>query len=85
MSVLICVADAPNHQLSIRVLDQGPRLVDDVVEQVFRPFYTQKKDGLGLGLSVSKSLVENNGGVLRYLDQPTKCFEIILPSERTQL
>ena len=85
MSVLICVADAPNHQLSIRVLDQGPRLVDDVVEQVFRPFYTQKKDGLGLGLSVSKSLVENNGGVLRYLDHPTKCFEIILPSERTQL
>jgi C4-dicarboxylate-specific signal transduction histidine kinase len=85
MSVLICVADAPNHQLSISVLDQGPRLVDDVVEQVFRPFYTQKKDGLGLGLSVSKSLVENNGGVLRYLDQPTKCFEIILPSERTQL
>ena len=57
----------------------------DVVEQVFRPFYTQKKDGLGLGLSVSKSLVENNGGVLRYLDHPTKCFEIILPSERIQL
>jgi signal transduction histidine kinase len=33
-----------------------------------------------LGLSVSKSLVENNGGVLRYVDTPFKCFEIILPS-----
>ena len=82
MSVLICVDDASNDQVSIRVLDQGPRLVADMVDQVFRPFYTQKKDGLGLGLSVSKSLVENNGGFLRYLDHPTKCFEIILPSER---
>ena len=81
MSVLISTADTSDAQLCIRVADQGARLIDEVAEQVFRPFYTRKKDGLGLGLSVSKSLVENNGGVLRYVDQPTKCFEIVLPAE----
>jgi len=81
MSVLISTADTSDAQLCIRVADQGARLIDEVAEQVFRPFYTRKKDGLGLGLSVSKSLVENNGGVLRYVDQPIKCFEIVLPAE----
>ena len=81
MTVSVQVADAPNQQVSIRVVDQGPRLVVDVIDQVFRPFYTEKKDGLGLGLTVSQSLVENNGGTLRYVNQPTKCFEIVLPSE----
>jgi C4-dicarboxylate-specific signal transduction histidine kinase len=66
------------------VIDQGEPLSEEVAAQVFRPFYTQKKDGLGLGLSVSKSLVENNGGVLQYIDHAEKCFEIILPSEKYQ-
>lgn len=81
MTVSVHVSDAPHQNVSIRVVDQGPRLVDDVIDQVFRPFYTEKKDGLGLGLSVSQSLVENNGGMLRYVNHPQKCFEILLPCE----
>jgi C4-dicarboxylate-specific signal transduction histidine kinase len=65
--------------LSIRVIDHGALLDADAADQVFRPFYSKKKDGLGLGLSVSRSLVENNGGVLRYQAQPEKCFQILLP------
>ena len=80
MLVTIRVSDIDGHLLSIQVQDEGEPLAEEMVEQVFRPFYTQKNDGLGLGLSVSKSLVENNGGVLRYVDFPSKCFEIILPS-----
>jgi signal transduction histidine kinase len=80
MVVTIRVSDIDGHLLSIQVRDSGEPLAEEMVEQVFRPFYTQKNDGLGLGLSVSKSLVENNGGVLRYVDIPFKCFEIILPS-----
>lgn len=78
MHVTVCVSDEKN-MLSIRVIDQATLLESDVIEQVFRPFYSNKKDGLGLGLSVSQSLVENNGGVLRYQSQPEKCFEILLP------
>ena len=84
MVVSVQVSDLDGHLISIRVLDQGEPLSEEVVEQVFRPFFTQKKDGLGLGLSVSKSLVENNGGVLRYVDAPFKCFEIVLPSEKME-
>ena len=82
MLVSIKVVDIDAHTVSIQVIDQGEPLSEELVEQVFRPFYTQKKDGLGLGLSISKLLVENNGSVLRYVDQPVKCFEIVLPSEK---
>jgi signal transduction histidine kinase len=84
MRVSVYLSDVGEHSISIRVFDEGEPLSGDMVEKVFRPFYTQKKDGLGLGLSVSKSLVENNGGVLRYVDDPSKCFEIILPIEKTE-
>jgi len=78
MQVTVRVLD-DHHSLTLRVIDQAHLLEADVVDQVFRPFYSDKKEGLGLGLSVSQSLVENNGGVLRYQSQPEKCFEIVLP------
>ncbi len=78
MSIKVHVSDN-KRALRIRVVDQGPLLGLDSIDRVFRPFYSDKKDGLGLGLSVSQSLVENNGGTLRYLVEPEKCFEILLP------
>jgi nitrogen-specific signal transduction histidine kinase len=64
--------------LEIRVIDEGPRLAIDEVDQLFRPFVSGKKDGLGLGLSISRSLIENNGGTLDYESTPEKCFVIKL-------
>lgn len=64
--------------LEIRVIDHAIRLEVDEVEQLFRPFVSGKKDGLGLGLSISRSLVENNGGTLDYESNPEKCFVIKL-------
>jgi len=83
MLVSIKVFDVDAHSVCIQVIDQGEPLSEVLVDQVFRPFYTQKKDGLGLGLSISKLLVENNGGLLRYVGNPVKSFEIVLPSEKT--
>lgn len=77
--VTVCVSTETKQMLSIRVLDQGALLDLEAAEQVFRPFHSNKKEGLGLGLSISRSLVENNGGMLRYQDQPEKCFQILLP------
>ena len=77
--VTVHVRAEDKQMISIRVIDEGTLLDADEAEQVFRPFYSQKKEGLGLGLSVSRSLVENNGGVLRYQAQPEKCFQILLP------
>ncbi|HEV8078983.1 MAG TPA: ATP-binding protein, partial [Marinobacter sp.] len=48
----------------IEVTDQGPGLNADGIRQMFQPFYTSKPDGLGLGLSMSRSIVEGFGGFL---------------------
>ena len=50
--------------LQISVQDQGPGVSAGQLEQMFTPFYTSKADGLGLGLSMSRSIVEGFGGEL---------------------
>lgn len=48
----------------LQVQDSGPGLAPGVVERLFRPFYTTKNDGNGLGLWISLGLVERYGGTL---------------------
>lgn len=52
------------HWMFIRVTDQGPGLKPGQNEKLFTPFYTSKPDGLGLGLSMSRTIVEGFGGSL---------------------
>lgn len=49
----------------IAVADQGPGLPDSVRDGLFQPFVTHKKDGTGLGLWISRSIVERYGGDIR--------------------
>jgi len=46
----------------VAVRDRGPGLSADKLDQVFKPFFTSKREGLGLGLSISRSIVEMHGG-----------------------
>ena len=48
----------------IRVEDSGPGVPPDQVERMFEPLMTTKSDGMGLGLSVTRTIVENHGGTL---------------------
>ncbi|PWB30562.1 PAS domain-containing sensor histidine kinase [Pseudomonas sp. SDI] len=50
--------------LLIRVSDQGPGVAAELLDGIFTPFTTSKADGLGLGLSMSRSIVEGFGGTL---------------------
>lgn len=52
------------RQLHIRVIDQGPGVSTEQLNSLFIPFYTSKADGLGLGLSMSQSIIESFGGGL---------------------
>lgn len=79
-TVTVRVSATDAHHVRIDVMDQGPVLDDQQALAVFRPFFSEKKHGLGLGLSISRSLVENNGGRLIYEQQPHKCFAMILPT-----
>jgi signal transduction histidine kinase len=46
------------------VEDTGKGLSEDALDQIFEPFFTTKAEGLGLGLAISRSIVENHGGSL---------------------
>jgi signal transduction histidine kinase len=62
--VTIEAAIAGDAQVVIRVLDNGPGFDTDLVEKAPHPFTTTKPDGLGLGLSLSRSIIEAHGGRL---------------------
>lgn len=51
--------------LLIRVIDQGPGVALERLDGIFTPFTTSKPEGLGLGLSMSRSIVEGFGGTLQ--------------------
>ena len=62
--VWIDAIEGENQQVIIRVHDQGCGLPEGDQEQLFQQFYTAKADGLGMGLAISRSLVEAQGGQL---------------------
>ena len=68
------------QRIEISIFDTGKTLDTYESEIIFKPFYSDKKDGLGLGLSISKSLIENNDGSITYRSNPRKCFVVSLPT-----
>ncbi|MEX2475709.1 sensor histidine kinase [Marinobacter sp.] len=62
----ITITSCTNHdrETLIQVTDEGPGLDDDGLRDMFTPFYTNKPQGLGLGLSMSRSIIEGFGGFL---------------------
>jgi two-component system, LuxR family, sensor kinase FixL len=55
----------PSRMIEISVTDNGPGLDPDIADQPIDAFATTKSDGLGLGLSLSRSIIEAHGGQLR--------------------
>lgn len=48
----------------VRIADSGPGLAREALDQIFDPFYTTKEGGMGMGLVISRSIVEAHGGTL---------------------
>jgi two-component system, LuxR family, sensor kinase FixL len=55
-------ARANQDGVEIAVADNGPGIAPEISERLFHPLTTSKQDGLGLGLSISASIVEHHGG-----------------------
>ena len=53
---------AADQMIEISVLDTGPGLAPEVLERLFQPFVTTKAQGMGVGLSICRTIVEAHGG-----------------------
>ena len=61
--------DEADELVEIEVADTGPGLGPELLAELFKPFVTRKKDGTGLGLWISRSIVERYGGDIRAADR----------------
>jgi signal transduction histidine kinase len=59
------LADAAGPAVQWSVQDTGPGLSPELLSELFKPFVTRRKDGTGLGLWISRNLVERYGGTLQ--------------------
>jgi PAS domain S-box-containing protein len=74
-------------QVSIRVVDAGPGLSEDAQQQVFTPFFTTKVAGMGMGLSISESIVNAHGGSLLVSNNANgigATFKVLLTAQNIQ-
>ena len=71
--------------VSIYVQDTGPGITLDNETQIFDPFFTTKSSGMGLGLSISRRIIEEHGGNLLLVETTSRgsTFEIVLPAVAT--
>jgi PAS domain S-box-containing protein len=74
-----------NNGIQVRVKDNGPGLDEDQQQQILTPFYTTKANGMGMGLSISRSIIEAHDGTLHFNSQLGKgtSFYFTLPIQRT--
>jgi len=79
--VQVAVHAEGEDMVEIEVLDNGPGLPPGPEEQIFRPFFTTKPDGMGLGLSICRTMIESQGGRIsaRRLDAGGTIVAFALP------
>ena len=72
---------AENGQIAVRVSDEGRGIAEQEQPRLFQPFFTTKEQGVGLGLSICRLIVEAHGGTLRGFNNPGAgaTFEFELP------
>jgi len=77
----IDVVNTGSGAVDVAVSDNGAGLPAEVIEHLFDPFFTTKSEGMGMGLSISRSIVEAHGGTIEYLVDETQrpTFRFRLP------
>lgn len=72
--------------VTLQVIDDGPGITPDIEDRLFEPFFSNKPRGTGMGLAISRSIVESQGGTLGVLKNPTRgaTFFVHLPAMRPE-
>ncbi|MBL8941483.1 MAG: response regulator [Archangium sp.] len=76
---------ADEERVTIKVVDNGPGIPDALRERVFEPFFSTKKDGTGLGLSVSRGIIRAAGGDISCVSNGSgTVFAVVVPRAKSQ-
>ena len=80
--LIVTTAKADENMVSIRVADTGTGISQDMIPQLFQPFVTTKRQGMGVGLSISRTIVEAHGGQITMEPNPGggTIFRFTLPA-----
>ena len=75
---LVSGYDSVLNQPYLDIMDNGPGIDQELVQQIFDPFFTTSPKGTGLGLYISKEIIEINRAKIRYIEknESGSCFRI---------
>jgi signal transduction histidine kinase len=68
---LRALASDAGKQVEFQIADKGPGLSAEIADKLFTPFFTTKMEGMGLGLSLCRTVIEQHGGSLAYTTNTT--------------
>jgi two-component system sensor kinase FixL len=80
--ILVRTAPAAGRLVRFEIRDAGPGISEEVKARLFEPFFTTKSGGLGMGLSIVRSIVQSHGGSVSASSNSTggACFTVELPA-----
>lgn len=84
--ILFRANEVENSKIKITVQDTGPGIANEQVEQIFNAFHTTKADGMGMGLAISRSIIEAHNGKLwaEAIASGGTAFHFTLPVANTE-
>jgi len=76
--------DGGAQEVAVEIEDSGPGVPEELKEQIFNPFFTTKKTGVGLGLAIVSKIVDAHGGSVKLVSPVGHgaCFRVTLPAEQ---
>ena len=83
-SKIVLTAEQSDNRIRICIIDSGPGISESLGHQLYRPFTSTKSSGMGLGLSISRSIIADHGGQLEFANnrQGGATFHFSLPISR---
>ncbi|MEF2073610.1 PAS domain S-box protein [Consotaella aegiceratis] len=84
--LMISAEPTEGHSVLVSVSDTGPGIARHVAEQLFQPFVTSKKNGMGVGLSICRTIIEAHGGQIWPEARPGggTIFRFTIPAVRSE-
>jgi two-component system, NtrC family, nitrogen regulation sensor histidine kinase NtrY len=73
-----------NSQVIIEVMDNGPGIEPEAIEEIFIPFYTTKEQGSGIGLSLSRQIIQQHEGSIKAISKPGEGCRFVIVLKHMQ-